>query len=996
MSSSLLHLLSTQILVAFTLSGLARATSTIPQPRQPTHNGVPGQFELLGESLVSAQQLFLGTENNVFIVDKVENNPVRIDGHPAWASGWTLDSNAQRPMDAVTNTFCAGGNVMGNGTWVNIGGNQAVTYAGDAAASQFGGGPYDDPDGRKSNGGYVNDARQDNPTYEFFPPTEGPITLPILQRTLPANLYPLTWLLPSGRLLIQSNWETVLYDYKKQRETPLEDIPDAVRTYPASAGTVMLPLTPANNWTATVLFCGGSDVQPDRWMDRDWIIPTYPASTSCVRLTPDVAKTYEQDDPLPEPRSMGNLIALPNGKILCLNGAKMGTAGYGNQSWAVGMSYADSPALTPVVYDPAAPAGKRWSRDGLSASKIPRMYHSSATLLPDGSVFVSGSNPNSDYNVGPTIKYPTEYRTERFYPSYYNERRPQPAGILAQLSYGGSSFTVSLDSEDLFGDVNNVKDATVVVIRPGFSTHSMNMGQRFLQLENTYRGYAANNSAVLYVSQIPPNPAIIAPGPAFVFVVVKGVPSVGVKVMIGSGDLGKQEVLPIGDLPQPLLQTNVDGSSSNTGSNGASRVGQQVHSALWLVALLVVILSPWAFTNAVATPTEPRTPTVSAPVPRAQTATMHVKRVTLTSKKNWWMVEMDEEDEKNSVISGDEIGGVDPKLHYMHGADEHSIDHKRTESPPPSPIYNPPRHPTSIFSFPTPTAYSAPPNPTASMTPCARGSASELFKCVVKKPDVIQLEINGDMHSNASDVTVQFLAELRVYTTLARHRNICAFLGSLENVGMVLEYLDGRTLYDVVIARPSLTEAQKIDYHNQLLDGLTHLHSYGLSHGDLSLLNVQVISPGDTVKLLDFGRSVSAESVYRAPDDEPVDPFDELHRKASEAATPSKVPSPKIEQIHPGTRPFSAPEILRGECQDARLADAYSFGMILVCLDRCESVDVKPWEQRLDQLPLDFFKGCVLFEQRAKEYLRKCTEGRRRLKKEDIIDTGHLKMDEDA
>ncbi|GLB37036.1 putative protein tyrosine kinase [Lyophyllum shimeji] len=399
-----------------------------------------------------------------------------------------------------------------------------------------------------------------------------------------------------------------------------------------------------------------------------------------------------------------------------------------------------------------------------------------------------------------------------------------------------------------------------------------------------------------------------------------------------------------------------------------------------------------AFTNAVsATPTEVKSPTVATPAPRA---TVHVKRVTLTSKKNWWMVEMDEEEEKNNAMSSfssSEETAVDPMYNYRHGADEHNINHKRADSPPPSPIYNPPRHPTSIFSFPTPTAYSAPPNPTGSMTPCARGSASELFKCIVKKPDVVELEINGEMHSNASDVTVQFLAELRVYTTLARHRNICAFLGSLENVGMVLEYLEGRTLYDVVVARPPLAEAQKIDFHNQLLDGLTHLHSYRLSHGDLSLLNVQVTSPGDTIKLLDFGRSVSADSIYRAPEDEPVDPFDSLHRKASTPAH-NKFPMPRYEQIHPGTRPFSAPEILRGECQDARLADAYSFGMILVCLDRCESVDVKPWEQRQDLLPKDLFDGCVLFEQRAREYLRKCTEGRRRLLKEDMIETGHPKM----
>lgn len=392
-------------------------------------------------------------------------------------------------------------------------------------------------------------------------------------------------------------------------------------------------------------------------------------------------------------------------------------------------------------------------------------------------------------------------------------------------------------------------------------------------------------------------------------------------------------------------------------------------------------------------------PTAVPPTPRPKA--MHVKRVTLTSKKNWWMVEMDEEEEQplgnsmNSFSSSEETI-VEPVVFnaYNHGADEqhhhhhhhHAGDLKRTDTPPPSPIYNPPRHPTSIFSFPTPTAYCAPPNATASLAPFAHGSASELFKCVVKKPDVIQLEINGEMQSNASDVTVQFLAELRVYTTLSRHRNICTFLGSLENVGMVLEFVDGRTLYDVIIARPSLTPVQKIDYHNQLLDGLTHLHSYRLSHGDVSLLNIQVTTPTNTIKLLDFGRSVSADSTFKSPDDEPVDPFPYLGKHAN---APQKIPLVKVEQIHPGTRPFSAPEILRGECQDPLLADAYSFGMILVCLDRCQSIDVKPWDQRKDKLPHDLFDDCELFMDRAKEYLRKWDGGRRRLVKGDMIPEEH-------
>lgn len=49
----------------------------------------------------------------------------------------------------------------------------------------------------------------------------------------------------------------------------------------------------------------------------------------------------------------------------------------------------------PLIYDPELPAGSRFVSKGLSPSLIPRMYHSVATLLPDGSVFVSGSNPNA-------------------------------------------------------------------------------------------------------------------------------------------------------------------------------------------------------------------------------------------------------------------------------------------------------------------------------------------------------------------------------------------------------------------------------------------------------------------------------------------------------------------------------------------------------------------------------------------------------------------------
>ncbi|KAF5361893.1 hypothetical protein D9756_002032 [Leucocoprinus leucothites] len=454
-----------------------------------------------------------------------------------------------------------GGNVLGNGTWLNVGGNQAVTYGGAQAASQSGGLPYNDPDGRRSMlnpcddgkcewglshahtderwyptletledgtmiivggchwGGYVNDPSQNNPTYEFFPP--------------------------------RANWATIILDYKVGAEIALDPMPDAVRTYPASAGTVVLPMTPANNWTATILFCGGSNVTTPQWSDPNFIAIKEKASTSCVKITPDVSPSYQHDDPLPDGRTMANFVLLPDGTVFCTNGAKFGTAGYGNNSWAVGQSYADDPQLMPLVFNASASQGERWSSQGFSQSEIPRLYHSSALLLPDGSVLIAGSNPNSDYATD-GVKYPTQYKVERFYPSYYNARRPEPQGLPTQLSYGGSSFMITLTMDDLRGDISNIAKTKVVVIRPGFSTHSMNMGQRYVELESTY-GATPDKNGFLRVSQMPPNPAIMAPGPALLFVVVNGVPSVGIQIMVGSGKLGRQQVLALEPLPEPAM-----------------------------------------------------------------------------------------------------------------------------------------------------------------------------------------------------------------------------------------------------------------------------------------------------------------------------------------------------------------------------------------------------------------------------------------------------------
>jgi hypothetical protein len=156
------------------------------------------------------------------------------------------------------------------------------------------------------------------------------------------------------------------------------------------------------------------------------------------------------------------------------------------------------------------------------------MYHSTATLLPDGklstlhelinrnltffflgSVLVSGSNPHPDYS--PNKKYPTEYRVERFYPLYYNKRRPEPSGVPTQISYGGSYFELHLSSDDLFGNIGNVNTVKVVLMKTGFSTHAINFGMRMAELDRTFTDNG-DGTVTLHVSQAPPNPAILPPG----------------------------------------------------------------------------------------------------------------------------------------------------------------------------------------------------------------------------------------------------------------------------------------------------------------------------------------------------------------------------------------------------------------------------------------------------------------------------------------------------
>ncbi|PWN42239.1 Glyoxaloxidase 2, partial [Ceraceosorus guamensis] len=528
----------------------------------------------VGNSGVSAQMMFLQSNGQVIILDKTENNPVSVAGHPAWAVAYNYNANTYRTMDVTSNTFCAGGMTLGDGRWIVVGGNKAVGAGGvDAKA---GAAPYKSTNGGKSirllhpcsgndcafkektsnslskerwyatveplrdghvailggmrDGGFVPSQGSNEPTYEFYPKVGEPTYMDILKRSVPLSLYPITYLLSDNRLFVQANKQTILWNTDTLQEEKLPSAPVPIN-YPASGGSALLPLRPSNNYKETILECGGMSLgKGSAWGNEGGpavMVTERPASNECNTIEPLGDKQWKSTDSLAEGRSMGQFIQLPTGELVFLNGVTTGVAGYTTDPNQVGKpkgrSFGDNPSYQPVAYNPEKPAGQRWRN--LAKANVGRLYHSSATLLPDGSVLVSGSNPNPDVT---NKHWKTEYSVERLYLDYHDKPRPSNSALPSSFSYGGQGFSIQAAS------ASAARNTKVVIVRTGFSTHAMNMGQRMIELRTSVSGSTVN------VAQLPPNPALFAPGPALAFVVVDGVPSQGKFITVGNGKVGAQ------------------------------------------------------------------------------------------------------------------------------------------------------------------------------------------------------------------------------------------------------------------------------------------------------------------------------------------------------------------------------------------------------------------------------------------------------------------------
>jgi plastocyanin len=159
----------------------------------------------------------------------------------------------------------------------------------------------------------------------------------------------------------------------------------------------------------------------------------------------------------------------------------------------------NSPGPT-EIFDPERPADGWLLCDPM---KNVRGYHSSNILLADGSVLMGGDPP-----VAGT---PTPH--ERYFPGYFSQPRPVITNAPAAVSHG-AAFTVQTP--------NATSISEVVLIRPGAVTHGWNQAQRFVGCVITGTG------AGQVQTQAPPDGNVAPPGYYLLFVVDGArVPSVG-------------------------------------------------------------------------------------------------------------------------------------------------------------------------------------------------------------------------------------------------------------------------------------------------------------------------------------------------------------------------------------------------------------------------------------------------------------------------------------
>ena len=193
----------------------------------------------------------------------------------------------------------------------------------------------------------------------------------------------------------------------------------------------------------------------------------------------------------------------------------------------------------------------------------------------------------------------------------------------------------------------------------------------------------------------------------------------------------------------------------------------------------------------------------------------------------------------------------------------------------------------------------------------ASGGMGEVYRAIdLQLGRAVAFKTILALKADDSDTNRRFLREARAASILS-HPSICTIYeigqeGALTFIAM--EYLKGRTLYDILLEE-RLSIESVLSYAIDLAEALEEAHRNGIIHRDIKPSNIIVNERGVAV-MLDFGLAKQVRFTESLDDELPT----QMNLTAGATLL--------------GTAPYMPPEELRGESLDER-SDIFSLGVTL-------------------------------------------------------------------
>ena len=286
--------------------------------------------------------------------------------------------------------------------------------------------------------------------------------------------YPHMFVLPDGRVLAASTGEDMIVSRVLNIGTQTWSVVDP---NPVDGGSA-------------VMYSPGKVMKSGRSVDPDQAVIPSVATTYVLDMTQS-SPAWRQTPNMMFARTYHTLTLLPDGTVLATGG--------GPTTDAIGVG---SALLAAELWSPVT---ETWTT--LASMQKPRLYHSTALLLPDARVVVMGGGRFSD-TVAPTDQTNSEFYSP---PYLFKGARPVISSAPSTATYGGN---ISVQTP------NAANIASVSLIKLGSVTHAFNTDQRFLTLLFAVVGGTLN-------VQAPANANLAPPGYYMLFILdTNGVPSV--------------------------------------------------------------------------------------------------------------------------------------------------------------------------------------------------------------------------------------------------------------------------------------------------------------------------------------------------------------------------------------------------------------------------------------------------------------------------------------